>query len=103
MTPQEKKKAWALLRQLADVGQRLAFQASKFKKLGDQAPSGAKHLFELRPSDQIRFLGDFREGRRFVVAVGVRKKKDDLRPEDVQRAMRVLAEDKQRQGVGGGQ
>ncbi|MCL4822089.1 MAG: hypothetical protein KJ067_23420 [Vicinamibacteria bacterium] len=95
-TSDEAAKAWALIGHLADFGHRLAFQADKFKKLGDKAKGDGKDLLELKPSKQIRFLGEFREGREFVIAVGLRKKKDDLRPEDIKRAVRVLGEDRAR-------
>lgn len=59
----------------------------KFKGLGIQGGG----LWEFK-SHQIRFLGDFRPGARFLVALGLRKKQDALRPEDIKTAVRILAE-----------
>jgi hypothetical protein len=41
-------------------------------------------------------IGAFRAGKHFVVAHGVRKKKDDLDPVDIQIAARILKENDQR-------
>jgi hypothetical protein len=59
----------------------------KFKGLGVQGAG----LWEFK-SHQVRFLGDFRPGARFVLALGLRKKQDALRPADVQAAARIMAE-----------
>jgi hypothetical protein len=54
-------------------------------------------LFEFK-SFQVRFLGDFRPGKRFLLAHGVQKKKDELDLADVQTAVRILKENDQRRG-----
>ena len=92
VAPDERVKVFALLGALADIGDRLSFQAKKFKKLGSQAKGEGRRLWELKPNRQIRFLGDFRPGHVFLIAVGSRKKTDDLRPEDIRRALDVLGE-----------
>lgn len=81
----DKAKLLALFNRLAEFG--VIHNHEKFKSLGPKA-SG---LFEFK-SHQLRFLGDFRPGRQFVVALGVRKKKDNLDPADVSRAVRILTE-----------
>jgi hypothetical protein len=53
-----------------------------FKKLGD-------NLYEFK-RHQIRLLGDYRPGRRFLVALGVRKKKDEHYPKDLRAAAKIL-------------
>lgn len=77
----DQTKVMALLKRMAETGQ--IQNREKFKKVGD--------LFEFK-SFQIRFIGDFRVGRVFVVAHGVRKKRNELRPEDLARAQRILDE-----------
>jgi hypothetical protein len=84
----DKGKVVALFQWLANVGR--IPNREKFKSLGAQGGG----LWEFK-SFQIRFLGDFRPGYRFVVAFGVRKKKDDLRAEDITTALRILAENDQ--------
>ena len=48
-------------------------------------------LWEFK-SFQLRFLGGFAGSRRFVVADGLRKKKQRHRPQDLDRAARRLSE-----------
>jgi Phage derived protein Gp49-like (DUF891). len=60
-------KMYALFQHLADTGQ--IRNHEKFRKLTDT------DLFEFK-SHQLRLLGDFRPGGRFVVASGIRKKSD---------------------------
>src|SRR5262245_56352296 len=76
----DQAKVLALFRLFADTGQ--IKNREKFKKLVDG-------FFEFK-SFQLRFLGDFRHGFRFVVATGVRKKKDKANPIDIETALRVL-------------
>lgn len=77
----DKAKVVALFSRFAEVGR--IESREKFKKVADD-------LWEFK-SHQLRFIGDFRPGRVFVVAHGVRKKRDDLRPEDLEKAKRILA------------
>ena len=63
----------------------------KFKQLGEKAGPKARGLWEFK-SFQRRFLGDFRPGRRFLVAHGFTKKKDGLKRADINRAIRILDE-----------
>lgn len=58
-----------------------------FKSLGK---SGG-NLWEFKRF-QLRFLGDYRPGGRFVVALGLLKKTDDLKRSDIEKASRILAE-----------
>jgi hypothetical protein len=60
----------------------------KFKCLGESG----ENLWEFKPTSQVRILGDFRPGRRFLLACGVVKKQSDLRSEDIQKAKRILGE-----------
>jgi len=81
----DKAKVVALFNRLAEFG--VINNHEKFKNLGAKADG----LFEFK-SFQLRFLGDFRPGKLFVVALGVRKKKDTLDRADIAKAVRVLAE-----------
>ena len=85
----DKAKILALFQMLAERGS--IQNREKFKSLGQKGLG----LFEFK-SFQLRFIGDFRLGKRFVVAHGVRKKKDDLDPVDIQIAARILKENDQR-------
>lgn len=61
---------------------------TKFKSLGKEGGG----LFEFKDF-QTRFIGNHRPGNLFVIAHGVNdKKSDDLRPADVQKAIRILKE-----------
>jgi hypothetical protein len=65
----------------------------KFKKVGEVNAPGehtAHGLFEFK-SFQLRFLGEFRPNHEFVIAHGLRKKKDDLDPADLTRAAVILS------------
>ena len=62
----------------------------KFRKLGQQGGKKYSHLWEFK-SFQLRFLGDF-QGNRFLVAHGVRKKKDSLSEGDKEKTVRILNE-----------
>jgi hypothetical protein len=79
----DQAKVYALFQQLAETGQ--LRNREKFQKLTDT------DLFEFK-SFQLRFMGDFRPGHRFVIALGVRKKKDKATPADLRLAQRILQE-----------
>lgn len=59
-----------------------------FKKLTDRR---GQALWEFKRF-QIRFLGSFAPGRRFLVADGLQKKQDGHRSENLDRAARILEE-----------
>ena len=82
-TESDQAKVYALFQQLADIGQ--IRNREKFQRV-----TGTE-LFEFK-SYQLRFFGDFRPGSRFVVASGVRKKKDKADPRDLVLALRILRE-----------
>lgn len=85
----------ALFRLLAESGS--IKNVEKFKKLDDRK---GRAVWEFK-SFQIRFLGGFVRNRRFLVAHGVRKKKDKHKPDDIDRAARILNEHmSSRQGEG---
>lgn len=48
-------------------------------------------LFEFKCFQQ-RFLGDYRPGKRFIVAHALQKKKDRLNTSDINKALRIIAE-----------
>src|SRR5262245_761464 len=81
----DRRKVMALFQRLAEFGR--ISHIEKFKALG-KAGLG---LWEFK-SHQIRFIGDFREGKRFLVAHGLWKKKDNLDRADIEHAARVLRE-----------
>jgi hypothetical protein len=85
LEPADQRKVAALFQWLATEGR--VPNREKFKGLGTKGAG----LWEFK-SQQIRFLGDFRPGGRFVVALGLRKKQDDLRPADVEVAARIMVE-----------
>jgi hypothetical protein len=74
-----------LFKRLADNGD--IASREHFKSLGKKGEG----LWEFKRF-QLRFLGDFRPGGRFIVAHGLRKKRDDLDPADIARAKRILDE-----------
>jgi hypothetical protein len=84
----DQTKIAALFARLAAEGR--IQNVEKFKALG----AAAGGLFEFK-SFQVRFLGDFRPGKRFLVAHGLRKKKDVLDVTDIQVALRILRENDQ--------
>lgn len=84
LSPADRAKAFSLFRRLADSGK--ISNREKFKSLGTK---GA-HLWEFK-NFQDRFIGDFRPGKRFLVAAYSRKKKDQLDPATVARAIKMLA------------
>jgi len=93
-----KAKVDALFRRLAESGPIL--NREKFRKLGEKAGPKARGLWECK-SFQIRFIGDFRPGGRFIIAHGLdNKKKDNLPKPDIEKAVRILEEhDSRERGV----
>lgn len=91
----DQAKLLTLFKLLANVGR--ITNREKFKQLGEKAGSRGKDLWEFK-SFQLRFIGDFRPGYRFILAQGVRKKRDDLRPADIEAAVQVLYRWDQSQG-----
>jgi hypothetical protein len=85
LDPADQRKVAALFQWLASDGR--VPNREKFKGLGAQAAG----LWEFK-SHQIRFLGDFRPGARFLVALGLQKKQDALRPADIEAAARIMKE-----------
>ncbi len=81
----ERQRILALFKRLADTGD--IASREHFKSLG----KSGDNLWEFKRF-QIRFLGDYRPGGRFVVALGLRKKTDELKRSDIEKASRILAE-----------
>ena len=81
----DKSKVRALFRRMAQTGS--IPNREKFKKLKDVKGCA---IFEFK-SFQIRFLGTF-DGNRFVVALGLRKKRDKHMKGHMERATRILCE-----------
>ena len=79
----DQAKVYALFKQLADTGQ--LRNREKFQKLT------GSDIFEFK-SFQLRFFGNFRPGYRFVVAFGVRKKKQRANSADLRVAAKLLQE-----------
>lgn len=79
---EDRAKLLALFRRLADVG--AIINREKFKKLDDD-------LWEFK-SFQLRMLGAFRPNGIFLIAHGVRKKRDHLAASDLATARRILSE-----------
>lgn len=83
----DQNKAASLFRMLAE---RCFIQnTEKFKKLN----YGKKDLWELKPTNQIRFLGDFcriNDETYFVIVLGLRKKQGKHKPKDLQKAIGLL-------------
>lgn len=95
----DRVKVVALFKRLADFGQ--ISNREKFKQLGPKAGPKGRGLWEFK-SGQIRLIGDFRPGSRFVVAHGTIKKADDLPKAEIEKAIRILAEHDAREGQKGG-
>lgn len=87
-------KAFALFRLLGDRGR--ISNREKFKSLGARG----LHLWEFKPTKQVRLIGDFRPSGRFLLSWGAVKKKGDLNPQDIEKAERLL---KQRDFIEGQQ
>jgi len=84
------KKVLTLFQRLADFG--VIPNVTKFKQLGPKAGPKGRGLWEFK-SFQIRFIGNYRKGQRFVIAHGLdNKKARDLRQADIDRAVRILDE-----------
>ncbi len=90
----QRAKVLSLLGRLAETG--LIINREKFKQLGRKAGKRGRGLWEFK-SHQVRLLGDYRCGRRFVVAHGVIKKRGRLKASDIQKAVRILWEFDHRQ------
>lgn len=82
LKPKEKAQILALFKRLADHGR--IDNRQQFKRLN-------RNLWEFKKF-QLRFLGDYRAGGRFLVALGVRKKKDKHSRKDLEKAERILKE-----------
>lgn len=89
LTAERRAKMGALFRRLAETG--LISNGDLFHKLGDKGGKRGSELREFKRF-QDRFLGNFRPGRRFLIAAYEQKKKDRLDPAVIERAVRVLAE-----------
>jgi len=90
LSDQNKSKIAALFHYLANFGK--ISSREKFRQLGEKAGTRAQGLWEFK-SFQIRFIGDFRPGQRFIVAHGLdNKKKDNLPKPDIEKAARILEE-----------
>ncbi len=92
----DKSKLLVLFQRLAEFGR--ISNPEKFKQLGEKAGAHGRSLWEFK-SFQLRFLGAFRPGCRFVIVHGVRKKQNDLRPSDIEVAIQVLHKWDQTQGA----
>jgi hypothetical protein len=92
LSREERQRVLALFKRLADVGD--IASREHFKSLG----KSGDNLWEFKRS-QLRFLGDYRPGGRFIVALGLRKKKDVLNRSDIEKASRILAEHDERSGM----
>ncbi|HEX9870113.1 MAG TPA: type II toxin-antitoxin system RelE/ParE family toxin [Candidatus Tectomicrobia bacterium] len=91
----DKAKMNVLFQRFADFGSMT--NREKFRQLGEKAGAKGKGLCEFK-SHQIRFIGDFRPGGRFIIAHGTRKKKDELSQPEIEKAIRILAEHDAREG-----
>ncbi len=86
----DKAKVSSLFNRLAGFGR--ISNREKFNQLGEKAGPKGRKLWEFK-SFQIRFIGDFRPGSRFVVAHGTDSKKARvLSPADIGVAIRILDE-----------
>ena len=94
LTDSDQAKINALLKRLADRG--FIQNREKFKKLGSKAKGKGSELWEIK-SFQLRFLGDYRQNRRFIIAHALRKKSDKLPKSDIAKAVRILQESDQRE------
>lgn len=83
---EEAAKIEALFKRLANSGS--IANREKFKKLEDRQ---GQAIWEFK-SFQLRFLGGFARGKRFLVAHAVRKKTDRHRPSDIDKTARILSE-----------
>ena len=84
-----KAKMAALFQRLAEVGR--INNREQFRNLGEKSGRRGSQLWEFKRF-QDRFLGDFRPGRRFLIAAYEQKKKDRLDSAVIDRAVRILIE-----------
>lgn len=96
LSDKDKAKLNALFQRLAEHGS--ISNREKFKNLGPQAKGRGSELWEFK-SFQERFLGDFRPGRRFIIAHALRKKSDNLPISDIEKAVRILETHDQKEKV----
>jgi hypothetical protein len=89
LSREERQKVLALFRRLAETGD--IASREHFKCLGKRG----SNLWEFKRF-QLRFIGDYRPGGRFLVALGLRKKRDEISDSDIKKAARILAEHDQR-------
>ena len=94
LSDDDKAKVLALFQRLADRG--FIQNREKFKKLGSKAKGKGSELWEIK-SFQLRFLGDYRQNRRFIIAHALRKKSDNLPKSDIAKAVRILRAHDQRE------
>ena len=90
----DKAKISALFQLFANRG--FIQNREKFKKLGSKAKGKGSELWEFK-SFQHRFLGDYRQKGRFIIAHALRKKSDNLPKSAIARAVRILQENEQRE------
>ena len=83
----DRAKSFKLFQWLAEFG--TIRNPEKFKPLGEHYGPAGRDLFEFK-SFQIRFLGDFRPQCRFIIALGMRKKKDRHDKSDLEAARTIL-------------
>lgn len=88
LSADNKAKVVTLFQRLAETGR--ITNRQHFRQLGPTAGPN-RGLFEFKRF-QIRFIGDFRPGNRFIVAHGLIKKADKLPKADIEKAARILAE-----------
>lgn len=88
-------KVQVLFERLAEHGR--INNREQFKKLEDRQGHA---IWEFKRG-QIRFLGRFVPGRQFLVAHGLKKQQDKLRPADLDRTARILTEHLARHEQGG--
>ncbi len=94
LSESDKAKVIALFRSFAERGEMR--NREKFRKLGQKAKGEGSELFEFK-SFQDRFIGQFRPGKRFIIVHAVRKKSANLPKPDIEKAVRLLRENDQRE------
>lgn len=90
----DQAKVLRLFRRLADNG--FIKNKEQFKKLVINTKGKGIALWEFK-SFQHRFLGDYRPNKRFIIAHGLRKKRDDLPAVEIQKGVEVLQENDDRE------
>jgi hypothetical protein len=86
----DRAKVLTLFKYLADQGR--INNREKFQQLGAERTKGEAGRYWEFKSFQDRFIGDFRPGKRFLVAAYVKKKGGNLPLEVLERAVRVMHE-----------